>query len=594
MYAKKELVGKPSAGRSRSVATLLVASGLSLLACGCGLTQWSHNGFKVGPDYCPPSVAVADNWIDRDDPRVIPAPLNCPDWWSVFQDPVLNGLVESAYQQNLSLREAGLRVLQARAQRSMVAGNLFPQTQNVTGSYSRDQISILRQPYLLPIPGLFKRSFDTWSLASDLSWELDVWGRFRRAVESADASLDASVHEYDALLVCLIAEVVTAYIDIRTLEQRLEYVQQNVRIQEGSLKLTQEQAAAGKTGDIGLHLAESSLEATRASIPPLQIGLRQANNRLCTLLGIPTMDLSESLGAGDGIPTAPAEAVVGIPADLLRRRPDVRAAERQVAAQNAQIGVAISDLYPSIAVTGEITVQAEEFQNLFKSLTTGGSVGPSFQWNVLNYGRIINNVRVQDARLQELIASYQNTVLTANQEVEDSLISFLRTQEQVELLAGSVQATRRALELELINFKEGETDFTGVFVLQGALVGRQDLLAAAKGQVVTSLVGVYKALGGGWEIRCLEFQPHGVVSQPLEAMEIVPVPEAMPLLPTVSDDAAPILPEFPPVFVDPPQPNEEPDPRETTAKCESRIPQSETNLKSKSKIQIVQTAAHGT
>jgi len=320
---------------------------------------------------------------------------------------------------------------------------------------------------------------------------------------------------------------VAAYVDIRTFEQRLEYARQNVRIQEDSLGLAKARSEEGKTGDISLHLSQSNLDATKASIPSLEIGLRQANNRLCTLLGIPTMDLSKLLGEGDGIPTAPAEVVVGIPADLLRRRPDVRAAESQVAAQSAQIGVALSDLYPSISVTGEISVQAEEFTNLFKSLSTGGSIGPSFRWNVLNYGRIMNNVRVQDARFQELIASYQNTVLTANQEVEDALVSFLRTQERVKSLAASADATRKALELELLNFKEGETDFTGVFVLQGDLVQKQDQLAAAQGEVVTSLIGVYKALGGGWEIRCWQFQSREVIEE-LSSPEEIPVPPDLP------------------------------------------------------------------
>ena len=328
-------------------------------------------------------------------------------------------------QQNLTLREAGLRTLQARAQRAMVAGNLFPQAQQLSGSYTREQISIVQQPFLLPIPELFSRSFDKWSLAGNLSWELDIWGRFRRAVEAADANLEASVEEYDAILVCLIAEVVTAYVDIRTFEQRLEYARQNVRIQEGSLELAQARAEEGKTGDIGWYLSQSNLEATRASIPQLEIGLRQANNRLCTLLGLPTVDLNESLGAGDGIPSAPTE-------------------------------------------------------------------------------------------------------------VEDSLVAFLRTQEQVRLLAGSVEATQRALELALINFKEGETDFTAVFVLQGDLVGKQDELAAAQGEVVTSLVSVYKALGGGWEIRCPNFDLRGI--NDLETEEILPPPvseeEALPELKT--------------------------------------------------------------
>jgi outer membrane protein TolC len=184
----------------------------------------------------------------------------------------------------------------------------------------------------------------------------------------------------------------------------------------------------------------------------------------------------------------------------------VRAAERRVAAQSAQIGVALADLYPSVAITGEISVHAEEFQDLFKSLSTGGSVGPSFRWNVLNYGRIMSNVGVQDARFQELIATYQKTVLGANEEVENALVAFLQTHEQVKSLTASVQATQRARELELLNFKEGETDFSGVFVLQGDLAVKQDQLAAAQGEVVASLVAVYKALGGGWEISCPEFQ----------------------------------------------------------------------------------------
>jgi NodT family efflux transporter outer membrane factor (OMF) lipoprotein len=333
--------------------------------------------------------------------------------------------------------------------------------------------------------------------------------------------------------VCLIAEVVTAYVDIRTFEERLTYARQNVQIQEESLKLTTTRAKEGKTSPISVYLSESNLGATKASIPTLETSLRQANNRLCTLLGMPPFDRGDSsLGQGGGIPTAPTKVAIGIPADLLRRRPDVRAAESQVAAQSAQIGIAISDFYPSIAVTGQISTQAEEFRNLFQPLSVGGSIGPSFSWNVLNYGRIANNVRFQDERFQELVTNYQNTVLAANQEVEDALVAFLQAQQRVQWLADSAQATKRALEIEMLNFKEGETDFTGVFVLQGDLAARQDQLAAAQGDVVTSLISVYKALGGGWQIRCPDFQTRGIISQPHETIEIVPTPKAMPPLPT--------------------------------------------------------------
>jgi NodT family efflux transporter outer membrane factor (OMF) lipoprotein len=525
--AKAGKPGKAMLGRWNfrrfCVFRLAIMGMFSLLACGCGLPRWVHNDFRLGPNYCQPPAEVAEQWIDSDDSRVISCESSHPEWWSSFQDPVLNDLVEAAYKQNLTLREAGLRVLEARAQRAIIAGNLLPQTQQLNGSYMREQISTVQQPLLAPIPGLFSRSFDAWSLAGNLSWELDIWGRFRRAVEAADANLDASVHEYDAILVCLIAEVATAYVDIRTFEQRLQYARQNIEIQEGSLKLAETRAKLGKTDDIGVYLSKSSLDATKATIPLLEIGLRQANNRLCTLLGMPTVDSRAFMGEGDGIPTAPAEVAVGIPADLLRRRPDVRAAERQVASQSAQIGVAISDLYPSIVVTGKISVQAEKLHDMFTPLSQGGSIGPSFEWNVLNYGRIVNNVRVQDTLFREFIANYQNTVLTANQEVEDALVAFLQTQERVKSLAGSADATRRAMELELIKFKEGETDFTGVFVLQGDLTRKQDQLAEAQGDVITSLITVYKALGGGWQIRCPNFQSRGIVSQPHGVMEIVPM-----------------------------------------------------------------------
>ncbi|MEK6247719.1 MAG: efflux transporter outer membrane subunit [Planctomycetales bacterium] len=503
-------------------AVVIVAA---LLSSGCSLSQWAHNYFKVGPNYEGTPAAVAENWIDSDDPKVLNQPPEYPDWWAVLNDPIVTDLIHAAADQNLTLREAGTRVLQARAQRAIAVGNFFPQTQQLDGSFARQQISVVEQPHLLPAPG-FSRSFDIWSLSGDLSWELDIWGRFRRGIEAADANLEVSVHNYDAILVCLIAEVATAYVDIRTFEERIKYARENVQIQKGSLELAEAQAEEGKTGDISVHLSKSNLDATRATIPALEAGRRQANNRLCVLLGQPPTDLSASLGEGR-IPEAPAEIAIGIPADLLRRRPDVRAAEMEVAEQSAEIGVAIADFYPSIAVTGKISVGAEDFSDLFSSLSQGGSVGPSFEWNVLNFGRIQNNVRLQDAQFQELVFNYQNTVLSANQEVEDALIAFLQSQQQVKMLASTVHETEQALELAVIRFREGESDFTGVFVLQADLATKQDQLAAAEGTIITSLIGVYKALGGGWEIRCPGYQPSQLIEDApvIEAIE-PPVSEA--------------------------------------------------------------------
>ena len=505
------------------LAALASFSLLPLCLSGCSFSQWVHNGFKVGPNYCEPPAEVAEQWIDADDQRVIPAPPAFPDWWSVFQDPVLNELIGTAYRQNLSLREAGLRIQEAMAIRAVATGNLLPQAQTINGSYARDQISTLGQPRVTPLPS-FSRSFDAWALSGNLSWELDFWGRFRRAIEAADANLEASVNDYDAMLVCLITEVVTAYVDIQTFEERLVYARNNVKIQEGSLDLAQERFDAGKTDRISVRLSKSNVEATRAAIPSLEIGRRQAMNRLCVLLGIPPNDLTQIIEFREGIPDVPPEVALGIPADLLRRRPDVRAAERRVAAQSAEIGIALTDLYPRVAVTGSISVSAEHFSDLGKPLSQGGSIGPGFQWNVLNYGRIVNNARAQDARFLQLVASYQNTVLLANQEVEDALVSFLENQKRVKALAISAGETKEALELAMIRFREGEDDFTGVFILQGDLAERQDEAATAQGNVVLSLANVYKALGGGWEIRCAESLLTVCQDSSIDTPHVEPIP----------------------------------------------------------------------
>jgi NodT family efflux transporter outer membrane factor (OMF) lipoprotein len=533
---------------------LRIACLIPLLLSGCGLSQWAHNGFQVGPNYCPPRAAVAESWIDVDESQVAPCLPDFPQWWAVFEDPVLNDLVRTAYEQNPSLREAGWRVMQARARRSISAGNLFPQAQQGFGDYER----ILNSENIaLPAP---LREFDAWSSGLSLSWELDVWGRFRRSIASADADLQASIGDYDAILLSLIAEVATAYADYRTFQQRLEYARHNVGIQKGSLELTQDKADEGATGYTSVHLAKSSLESTQAGIPTLEIGLRQSANRLCTLLGVPTQDLTEILGEGN-IPSTPSEVAVGIPLDLMRRRPDIRAAERSIAAQSEQIGIAISDLYPHFSINGEIALESEEFSDLFSSASTAGSIGPSFRWNLLNYGRIINNVQLQAAGLQELIAGYQNTVLTANQEVEDAMVGFLRSQQRVRFLESSVAETEEALRLLTISFEDGAISFTGVFVMQQQLVVRQDQLATARGDVVTSLIEMYKALGGGWEIRCrgsgiveptagaptgsdpipeMEVAepiptPAGVLSQPPGVLEIDPSPDQVPPLLDPSD-----------------------------------------------------------
>ena len=519
-----------SAEKPRLFRFALVSS-MALLACGCHLSRWSHNKLKVGPEYGgPPSVEIAATWIDQDERLVDDLPAYS-DWWSVFNDPLLDRLIQTASEQNLTLREAGWRVMQARAQWAITAGNLFPQTQQAFGDFERFQESTT---VAIPSP---IRNFDQWTTGFNLSWELDVWGRFRRSIVAAEADVEASEGDYDAILLCLLADVASAYTDFRTNQLRLQYAQNNVKIQEGSLQLTKKKADEGATGYTSVHLAASSLETTRSSIPNYEIGMRQAANRLCTLLGISMQDLQGLLGQGD-IPRPPPGIAVGIPADLLRRRPDIRALERTLAAQSEQIGIATADLYPHFSINGEIGLQSENFSQLFSSASMFGSVGPSFKWNLLNYGRIINNVRLQGFGLEALVANYRNTVLTANQEVEDAMIAVVKNHDRVRYLEVAVKESEEALKLLTISFEEGDIDFTGVFLMQGVVATNQDQLAAARGSVVRSLISLYKALGGGWEMRYSNFESRQdieMVSESAAAME----PEEIPLPPTAAEATPP-------------------------------------------------------
>jgi len=332
--------------------------------------------------------------------------------------------------------------------------------------------------------------------------------------------------------VTLLGDVAANYVQLRTLQKRIEVAASNVQLQRETLILADARFKAGTTSELDVYQARSTLEQTEAEIPELEISLRQANNQLCILLGIPPEELQAKLGAGQ-IPTAPPEACVGIPADLLRRRPDVRRAERQAAAQCEQIGIAEAALYPAFSLDGTIGYSAERFQDLFKPDALRGNVGPSFQWNLLNYGRIRNNVRFQDARFQELVLAYQNTVLAADQEVENGLVTFLKAQERTKLQTASVDDAQKAVQLALAQYKAGTVDFTRVTQVEQTLVQQQDTLMQALGEIATGLIRVYEALGGGWQIRLTGCQPgplppQGDIGKPMESIP-APDPTAAPL-----------------------------------------------------------------
>lgn len=513
--------------RTRFIAWVMAAS-IVLATTGC--TNWRdyiHNGFKVGPNYCPPGAPVASHWIDEADVRVRTddAGLNC--WWSVFHDPVLDALIQDASQQNLTLRQAGLRVLQARYQLAITTGQLLPQQQTASGSFVHSQ----RAAGDNTTSGFFggTRVFDQWSLGFNLAWELDFWGRFRRAVAASEAQLDASVADYDDVLVTLLGDIATNYVQMRVYERQIELANTNVKLQQDALDAAQSKLEAGLTPELDFDQARSNLWQTKAQIPLLQINQRQAVNRLCVLLGMPPESLASRLGTGP-IPTAPTDVAVGIPAQLLARRPDVRRAEREAAAQAEQIGIAEAELYPAIAIGGSLGYQASQFSNLFSSSAFNGSVGPSFQWNVLNYGRLVNNVRLQDAAFRERVVAYQQTVLQAAEEVENGIITFLRSQERVEALGKSVTSARAAEQTVILLYDDGSVDFNRVALIQQDLVVREDLLAQAQGQIAIGLIEVYRALGGGWEILA----PPAAALEAAEPIavptpdELIPVPQPLP------------------------------------------------------------------
>lgn len=487
---------------------------LALFLSGCtSPREYIRNGFKVGPNYCKPAAPVADKWIDSGDERLREQSPENYEWWKVLNDPVLNSLVLRAYGQNLTLREAAYRVLEFRANRAIAIGNLFPQTQQANGSYTRQQFSEkINGQRAVP------RFLSIWDGGFNLAWELDIWGRLRRAVESADATLDASIENYDDVLVTLIGDVANTYIQIRTQQTRIKLAQDNVALQRETYKIAEAQFKGGKTTKIDVDQALTNLSQVEALIPQLEIGLRQNENLLCTLLGIPPQDLESVLGVAS-IPRAAPELVVGIPAELLRRRPDIRRAERTLAAQSAQIGIATAELYPHFSITGSIAWQATNFGDLFNTRAQASNIGPSFQWNILNYGRLLNGIRVQDARFMELMANYQNTVLKANAEVENALVSYLKSHQVVRSLVQSVDASEDGVKLATVQYREGKIPFVALANLQQNLVAQQDQLAQAYGNLVQGLVQTYRALGGGWQIRL----------QPQQGMaEAPPAPKDLP------------------------------------------------------------------
>lgn len=474
----------------------VLLSGFAVLACA-----------PVGPDYVKPDATAGTEWSDyvREDFQFVPQ--DNAAWWQVLHDPVLDELVLLTHQQNNNLRIAGLRVLEARATLSIAIGNQYPQSQFVTGDATTLGVSESNAN----TAGGADLDYIQYNIGAGASWELDFWGRFRRGVEAADANLLASIASFDDTLVLLTAQVVDAYAVLRTAQEQLRIAQENVLLQQRSYDIVDVLYRNGLSNELDVQQAETLLLSTQASIPGFEVTIRQAEHALSTLVGLPPGSLESVTSAGVGIPVVPKNIMVGMPADLLRQRPDVRRAELLAMAQNAQVGIAQANLYPSFSINGSIGLAAGGNTNTTRSgdsgldaLFSGDSVtyaiGPSFVWPFLNYGRIKNNVRVQDARLQQALVSYRESVLQAAREVQDSMVAYSGSIRQDEILAATVDAARRSTELSMLRYKEGFADYQRVLDAQQALFSQQTRYIGNKGIAIRSLAQVYRALGGGWQV----------------------------------------------------------------------------------------------
>jgi NodT family efflux transporter outer membrane factor (OMF) lipoprotein len=461
-------------------------------------------GCAVGPDFAPPRAPVAASWLESSRKPVETKRQSYHEWWKVFRDPVLDRLIAMATDQNLTLLAAGTRVLQARAVLGIAIGELYPQQQQAIGTTTYNLRS-RSDPTNVPVTA----SSNYWRdvLGVSAVWEIDIWGKFRRGVESADSAYLASIATYDDVLVALVGDVARTYVGIRTLERQIAIARANVARQRKVLQIARDKFEGGTATKLDVYQAETVLATTQASIPQLTLQLQQGKNALRVLLGMAPEPIGFLLARSTGrIPSAPGKVMVGIPADLLRRRPDIRAAELRAAAQSAQIGVAFAELLPAISISGTFggsasTLLGNNLANIFQPTGRFFTVGPSFQWNLLNYGQITNNVRLQDATLQQYLVDYQNAVLTAQREVEDGLSATLQSRAEAGYLGKASVAAQGALEIAMLEYQQGTRDFTTVLTAEQNLLAAQNSLAQAKGNVAAGLVAVYRALGGGWQVR---------------------------------------------------------------------------------------------
>jgi NodT family efflux transporter outer membrane factor (OMF) lipoprotein len=482
---KYPVINRKSAGR-RAGWMRPVSVFLALLALG--------SGCAVGPDYHPPKTQAPAEWSAPLAGGETNSPAALAGWWRNFGDAHLDALMTLAVRSNLDLRIAEARVREARAGRAVATGGLWPSLGGSSG-YSRNRWGQNSFPPFTGVP----LDYNLYNAGFDAAWELDVFGGTRRAVEAANATLGAAESGRRDVLVSLLAEVARNYIEARGFQQRLAIARQNIRVQQDILDLTRNRQQHGLGSDLDVQQAEALLNDTEAQVPALETGFQQTVHHLAVLLGRPPGALLDEMSAENPIPVAPPSVPVGLPSELLERRPDVQRAERELAAANARIGVAKADLFPKISLTGQIGLESESSGNWFTYGSRYWSAGPTLQWDIFEAGRIRANVQVQNARQEQALDAYQKTVLTALEDAENALTAYAREQNRRQSLSRAEKADREALNLSDQLYKSGLADFLRVLDSERSLYAAQDALVQSDQTISTDLVQLYKALGGGWQ-----------------------------------------------------------------------------------------------
>ena len=448
-------------------------------------------GCAVGPDYTPPEMEMPQQWPEDSEFSTVTDQNSNEGWWKIFADEELDKLVEQAVQNNRDVKAAVYRVEASRVLRDATGGQYYP-TIDATGSYTRSLFRALQ----FPAP---EEPIDIYSTGLDFLWEIDLFGRIKRSIQSSEASYQASIEDCRDVMVTLLADVCSNYIDLRTVQARIEYLNSNIQIQTRTLELTRNLYQAEIVGELDVRQAELNLADTKSQLPTLLISEEASLNALSVLIGQLPGRLKSELGSGKVPAAAKDNIAIGLPVDLLRLRLDIRRAERRLAAQTARIGVAKADLYPALQLSGSFNIESVEFRGLGNINNKGYSFGPGLRWNIFDGNRIRNTVKVQEATTAELLANWENTVLSAVEDVRNAMYAYVREKERNSSLEDSVKAALRAVELVESLYKSGLTDFQNVLDTQRTLFVQQDKLASSNGSMLRDLVQIYKAFGAGWQ-----------------------------------------------------------------------------------------------